>query len=294
MNAENLIKKVLKCNNAEEIFTKQNFKKEYISYMKILHPDICPLPKAHEAVTKINAFKKTLEQITRLCDDAGDFQWADATNEVLIFKGKKEILQKSFENYQKLMSLKDDASLHFQKYLPKKMEFQGDYLYVYLPKKSFSFSQLTLPQHHITWITSRMFELVAWLHQVGYCHAGLVPESLCVVPSTHGIVCVSFYHLTKIDTQIETISSKYLNWYPNSVFFDKRAIANLDLNLIQSTALYLLGDSSGNGVKLKKFCDETLINFLITAHYNAFEAFDLYRKMLVNVFGKPTYFPLEL
>ncbi len=294
MDAQNLINNVLKCNNPEEIFTKQNFKKEYIVHMKLLHPDVCHLPQAHEAVIKLNAFKKILENVTQLHDDAGDFQWADNTNTILIFKGKKELLEKSFKNYQKLMALKDEASLHFQRYLPKKMEFQGDYLYVHLPEKAFSFVQLTLPQHHITWLTSRMFEFVAWLHQVGYCHASLTPESFCVIPQTHGIVCVSFYHLCNMNTQIYTISAKYMNWYPNSVFVDKRALPNIDLALIQNTALYLLGDSSGNGVKLKKYCNETLIDFLITAHYNAFNAFDAYRKMLENVFGKPKYFPLDL
>ncbi len=294
MDAQNLIDKILKCNNPEEIFTKQSFKKEYISYIKLLHPDICDLPKAHEAVTKINTFKAVLENLTRLADDAGDFQWENSNNNVLIFKGKKEVLEKSFANYQKLMSLKDDASLHFQKYLPQKMEFKGDYLYVFLHERSVSFAHLTLPQHHITWVTSRMFELVAWLHQVGYCHAGLTPESLCVVPHTHGIVCVSFYHLAPLNNTLTTISSKYINWYPNPVFFDKRASANIDLTLIQNTALFLLGDSSGNGVRLKKHCNETLIDFFITPHYKAFESFDAYRKMLSTVFGKPKFFPLDI
>ncbi|MBC8110949.1 MAG: hypothetical protein H7Y04_07820 [Verrucomicrobia bacterium] len=292
MDTHAMLSKILKATKPEEIFTQLDFKKEYLSYQKIFHPDVCHLPEANEAVKKLNSFRDQMEESNKIKDDAGTIE--QATEKKLVFRGDKDLLLKSMENFQKLIRLNDDSAKHFRKYLPQAMEYREETLYVFMEEKAVPVYNLTLPQEHITWFTSRMFEFTAWLHQVGYCHAGINPASVSIVPETHGVVFTSFYHLQPLHSQLKTISAKYLDWYPDLVFKNKQAIAYIDLNLVQRTALYVLGDKSGNGIRLKKDNNEFLIDFLITPHYEAYKTFDEYRNLLRSLFGKPKFHKLEL
>ena len=292
MTAEILLKNVQNAAQPEEIFTRTAYKKEYIAYIKLLHPDVCVLSGATEAVEKLNAYKTYMEGLFTLEDDAGTMQILD--NQTIVFKGDQALLQKSLDNYNRLMRLTDASSLHFRQYLPKTLAWQGDELHATHTHRLVPLTHLTLPQEHVSWLLSRMFELVAWLHQSGFGHIGIHPESICVVPETHGIVCVSFYHLKPLGGKLETLAGKYVDWYPQITFDKKQAIPYIDLSLAQRTALYLLGDKSGNGVKLKRTCNEQLIDFLITPHYDSYQTYDEYRKLLRIIFGKPKFHELKL
>lgn len=292
MKAEDLLDKIHTASHAEDLLTRNNYRKEYLMYVKLIHPDVCTLAGANEAVEKLNVFKTYMEQLSKMEDDAGLVQQID--EKTFLCKGDKAQLIQSMQTYTRLMQLKDDSSQHFKQYLPASIVLEGDYLRITYPYRMISFSQLTLPQEHVSWVLSRLLELTAWLHQIGYCHAGFNPESLCIVPETHGIVCISFYHLQPLNSRLKTISGKYMDWYPQLVFDTKQAIPYIDVNLAQRTALYLLGDKSGNGVKLKKSCNEELIDFLITPHYNAYQTYDDYRQLLKNIFGKPKYHELKI
>ena len=120
--------------------------------------------------------------------------------------------------------------------------------------------------------------------QEGYVHCGINPESVFIVPETHGIIITSFYHLSLDDGRLRTISAKYQNWYPTEIFKEKRAKSIIDLELCKRTAAYLLGDKSGLGIKLKKTHNKDFINFLLNSHSNAFECYQAYRKMLKRNF----------
>ncbi len=292
MQTEELLIKILNATKPEDIFTKALYRKEYLQFQKLLHPDICQLLGAEDAAKKLNLFRTEMEGYSKIEEDAGVMQVVNDTT--LAFRGDKALLMQSLENYKKLMSLTDEASLHFRKYLPASMELKDDVLYVKSTERMIPLTHLTLPQEHVTWLTSRMFELAAWLHQSGYCHAGINPESICIVPETHGIVCTSFYHLKPLNNFLTTISGRHIEWYPDIVFKEKKAIPYIDISLVQRTALYVLGDKSGNGIKLKKDHNENLIDFLITPHYDTYRTFDTYRKLLKTLFGKPKFYKLEI
>jgi hypothetical protein len=298
MDTQNLINQILKATIAEDIFTRANFKKEYLYLLKMIHPDVCSLPKAHEAVQRLIQFKSEMEAALRIEDDAGFMHILD--DFTVAFSGDKVVLQKSLNNYRILMNRTDVASNHFKKYLPSEMFFENDKLIVRsnfkmtpLPILSGSaISKKTIPQHHVTWITSRLLEFISWIQQIGYCHAGINPESVAVAPDTHGIVCLSFYHLQPLGSRLQTLSGRYQNWYPSVVFDEKKAISYIDTSLVQRTAIYLLGDSSGNGIKLKRTHNEALIDFLTQPHHDTFSTYDKFRKLLRLEFGKPTFHPM--
>jgi hypothetical protein len=292
MNATDLILKLQSSHRPEDIFTRRNFKKEYLAYIKLLHPDICSEPGASDATSKLNDLREVMESRFLLQDDAGAIRVAD--EKTLLFQGDKTLLNKSLQQYRRLMAFKDDAALHFQKYLPASMEWQGDALCVRSAHTMVPLSGLQLPREHVSWVTSRLLEWVSWLHQVGYSHNGINPESVCLVPESHGIVITSFYHLAPLNSKLSTISGAYLPWYAPSVFDQKKAVSGIDLGLLQRTALYLLGDPSGHGVKLKMTEPAPLIDFLIASHTDAVPTYEQYRTMLRTVFGKPVFHHLNL
>ena len=292
MEVQELLNKILSSSKAEQVFSIRYYKKEYADMIKLLHPDVCHLPLSGDAVARLNAYREQMNKFSEGEDDAGVFILT-ADNEVT-FKGDKDLLKRSYYNYQWLMQQKDDAANHFKKYLPESMSFVNNELIVKSRHRLLPLTHLTLPHEHTDWILSRIYELISWFHQIGYCHLGINPESIFIVPETHGIVCVSFYHLTPVNTKPDSLSGRYLNWYPSVVFNQKQAIEYIDTSLAQRTALYAMGDRSGNGVILKKTVNPQLIDFLIAPHYNSYQTFQQYRKLLIQLFGKASFHQLNL
>ena len=285
------VSKILKANHVSEILGLSPGKKQYLDLLKQLHPDVCLLPGANDATAKLNYLWKAYYEEKMFFDDAGKIIYDDKK---MIFSGEKELLNISLSNFRLLTSLAGNKANPFRAYLPVSMEFSGDSLIMENNKRFVPLTRLTLDEVHVAWILSRIYELVAWLHQAGYCHAGLNPDSICVVPETHGIICVSFYHLKKMDTRLTTVSNKYLNWYPPGVFSMKTASPVIDLTLARKTAIFSLGDKSGHGVILKKVFNEELVDFLLSNQGEAFSTYNKYRDLLERIFGKPTFHELKI
>ena len=145
----------------------------------------------------------------------------------------------------------------------------------------------------MNWILSRLLEIAAWFAQEGIVHGGINPKSVFLVPETHGIIISSFYHLKRIGQPLETISASYQNWYPATIFTKKVAETAIDLEGCKRTAAYLLGDTSGLGVKLKKTHLPAFVDFLLDRHTNAYDCYREYRALLKRYFEQ-RFRPLHL
>ncbi|GAA4051418.1 hypothetical protein GCM10022409_42740 [Hymenobacter glaciei] len=292
MDVQELLSKILASRQPDDIFSRANFRKEYLAYLKLLHPDVCHLPQANDAVARLNQYVEQLEAALRFTDDAGPLRVLP--NHQLRFDGDRALLRQSQANYERLMALRDPSAQHFHQYLPSVLTWNDPHLLATTAARVVPLAGLVLPQQHVVWVLSRLLEFVAWLHQSGYCHAGLHPESLALVPETHGLVCLSFYHMARLNGTLTTISGKYRLWYPDAVFADKRATPGIDLALAQRTAVCLLGDASGNGVRLRNTVDDRLVDFLLTPWHNAYAAFSDYRKLVQQLYPKREFHPLNL
>ena len=120
-----------------------------------------------------------------------------------------------------------------------------------------------------------------------------------IIPESHGLICGSFYHMTKIGEKLTDISAKYAHWYP-SYILDKKTDArgrkispkaqfNIDIELSKRTMIYLLGDKSGSGISLKKDYNTDFINFLISTNGNSYETYKTYIDLIHKLYGKPTF-----
>lgn len=209
MNTAHLIiPQILKATKLEDVFPLTNWKVEYKRILLLIHPDVCALPEAALATTKLNTLKEQYEKGATFADETGSFQ---TNGYKTVYRGNPDLLHRSFQNYTRLKSTR---SAHFLKYLPEEMYWEGNNLIAKHTHRAVPLSRQSMPQEHVNWILSRLLEFIVLLYQQGYIHCGLNPESVFVVPETHGIQVSSFYHLTPVGRRITNINAQYRNWYP--------------------------------------------------------------------------------
>lgn len=281
-----LINKIKISSKIEDIIDMSNFKKNFNELLKSIHPDICKLNGAKEATVKLIQLKDIFENGREIKDDVGFYK----TNGYWVeFLSDKDPITHSIENFNNFQKLKSKADINFQKYLPKECIKlpNGNYRFNF-DKRAIPLVDLELTQEHTNWVLNRLLEYSAYLASIGFSHCGLNPESVFIVPETHGIQICSFYHLTKIGTTVKTVSAKYANWYPSELFKTKIANYMIDIELSKRIASYLLGDKSGSGVKLRKTHNIDFVNFIINQSVNttSFEVMDSYKKLLNKNFKK--------
>lgn len=286
---QDLAQRIMRAQTLPAALPGAAIKKAYREAVKLLHPDLCKLPMAAEALIRLNELKKVHEQGQWLVDDAGPMWTKD---NMARFSGHASLLATSFKHYKRLKKRDTEQARHFQLYLPESMELDAE-LTLHFRHRTIPLYGLQLPQEHVNWVLSRLLEIAAWFAQEGIVHGGINPKSVFLVPETHGIIISSFYHLKRIGQPLETISASYQNWYPATIFTKKVAETAIDLEGCKRTAAYLLGDTSGLGVKLKKTHLPAFVDFLLDRHTNAYDCYREYRALLKRYFEQ-RFVPLHL
>lgn len=320
MTNELLAQKIQKAKKPEDIFDSNSIESTYKELAKIFHPDVWKIEE--ETFKRLTALKTeglqkieegtwgTISLIDPLyTDDAGSV-YKDGLN--LVFTGPEDLIRYSYVNWNSIISSQDKVSQNIARYMCSKARMsealvagkKSPVLYMKREKPAFRVSAQRikdkfpdgLSERHVAWIASRMYEFVALLHTQGLVHSGINPESVFIVPETHGIYVTSFYHMKPMDSKLETISAKYKNWYPAKTLYDKKAIETIDIELVGRTALYLLGDQTGTGYSLlrKKGSTQKFIKFFMSHSENSGEHYGKYRELLKEIWGPPKYFKLEL
>lgn len=283
MDSTAVIEKILLAQKIQDVLNIGNLDSEFKQMAHAIHPDVCKHPKAADAFTKLTTFREEFKEGKSYSDDAGAFK---SNGQFVEFSGDEALLKESFKNYQILTRL--SGADHLFKYLPSRMNFHNGKIRIDFEKRAVPLVGLNLPQKHVNWVLSRMIEFSAMLHEKGgYSHNGINPESIFVVPETHGIVVTSFYHMAKLGGTVQMISGRYKNWYPASLFREKKATQTIDIELAKKTAICLLGDTSGCGVKLKKTHDPHFLDFVISqSQDDSAKIFRDYRAMIDKNYEK--------
>lgn len=283
MEVKDVIKKVKESVKLEDIFP--DLRKGVVdsrSLLASIHPDRCKLDGAEEAFKKVSEWLQEWKKGGKeFKDESGAFKF---NGYEAIYDGKENtaILVWSAENHKQMLKRYPE---HFHKYIPNDvyMETTGE-CKAQFKDRAICLSGLELEQKHVNWVLSRMLEFCVMLHDEGRVHAGLNPESVFLVPETHGIVVGSFYHLSERGKKVGTINGKYKDWYPSELFSNKLATERIDLELVKKIAIYLLGDRSGVGTRLRGKVNENFLNFVLKGHSNSLEAYKEYRDMLSKNF----------
>jgi hypothetical protein len=280
MTAHELIERIQMAKRLEDVVAMPDWRTDYKKLLLIIHPDVCSLSGASLATSKLNALKDKFEKGETFSDESGNFRSNGFTT---VFEGDVQLLKTSFQHYH---HLKSAGSLHFRKYLPSEMYWEDRKLVVHSAHRSIPLSHLQLPQEHVNWILSRMLEFTVLLWSLGYTHCGLTPESVWVVPETHGIQVSSFYHMTPLGKKVTSINAHYSGWYPPYLFTDKIAKPYIDIELSKKNAISLLGDPSGSGIRLKKTHLPAFIEFVTVPSYDPVTTYEQYRALLKMHFKK--------
>lgn len=287
----NYINKILTATWYPDICRSQG---DYKILAKNLHPDVNKDKNAILAFTHLNTLKTDFEKGYEFRDESGVFR-----SNYLVHKweGDIDLLKQSKQNYDKLIYLAKSnfnaqSFSHFMQYIPSNLDFEGGELIYKSQYKCIPLSKVIglLPEaeknKHVNWIFSRLIEFVTMLESLEVTHAGLNPDSIFIIPETHGIKVTSFYHVCT-DT-VKTINGKYKNYYPPYVFDTKEAGSYIDINLAKKTAICALGDISGSGVRLRGDVNvnQNVLNFLMSPETDAFYSMRIWREILDKNFIK--------
>jgi hypothetical protein len=289
-----ILNNIISARSYLDVFSDLNaWKEEYKLYVKLIHPDVCDDIRSTEALFKLNNFKEELEIGRTFTDEACNITYTLFSSE---FIGDLKIMERNRTNYLKLATLKDEASKHFRLYLPSHMDMlSGGRIKISYPLRAIPISSMAeLEQKHVNWVLSRLLEFTCWINQSGFCHAGITPDSVFITPENHGLLCTSFYHLTKLDDRLMTISGKYSEFYPASVLLNKTATSNIDITLSKKIAIWLLGDRSGNGSRLRGKVIDEYLDFLQEIDYDPLESYNRYRDLLKKYFNTKEFHHLKL
>lgn len=296
MTQQEIIIKINTSKTPKQLFGDlTTWKTQYKQFQVQIHTDKCSLPGVEDAVRKLNEFKVDLEKGKKFKDDAGVVTYKLFSGEII---GDKALLKKSVENYNYLVSLKDPNSLFFRKFLPLTYKLISDNeieFTFYEGDRGVPLNSLeNLEGKHVAWITNRMLEFSSYLNKIGIVHGGLNPDSIFILPDVHGMVPISFYHMQRIGAKMKTISSVYKSFYPQDLFTHKTATSNIDVECSKRTAIYLRGDKSGIGNKLRKTVNLDILNFLQKPSDDPFQSLDEHRIILEKNFGPKRFHVLDI
>jgi len=289
MTATDLIRVIDNASSVTTIFPDlHQWYKTYKDYSKLIHPDICSEPGSAEAFRKLNDYKREIEHGKEIPDDAGSLTFFPTRVEM---EGDEDLIKISMYNHKVLLSLTDKSTQHFKQYIP---ESSGLSMFK-LRERAVPLANVgTLKQEHVNFILSRMLEFVTWVNGVGWMHAGINPSSIAIIPHNHGMQCVSFYHMARLGGILRTVSGRYAHLYPATVFRDKKAGSNVDLELAKRTAVWLLGDKSGIGNSLRRTHNPDFLNFIRKDHWNPLDCYKEYREMLSRNYDTRQFHILNL
>lgn len=277
-----LIAKILNAKHLGQVIKIDNYKAEYKNIMKQLHPDRCKLPNATEAVAKLSGWVAEFEKGSVFTDELGESRFTGYSVKITATDKNSDILHKWVDGYNKIHLANNS---HLNKYIPTRISTPADALeYDFLNRSIRIPGLLVLDQVHVNWILSRLLEFCMMMESAGLVHGNLTPDSVFISPDEHGVVISGFHHLSKSGSKMTTISGKFKNWYPTSLFRDKIATSNIDLEMAKKLAIYLLGDVSGSGTKFRLTHNSDLINFYLTSHNSAKDAYKEYRDILKRNF----------
>ncbi len=272
-----------------DIFPDLNKHKDvYKEYIRLIHTDKCSHPKAVDATMKLNDWRDIINKGETYRDDAGEVRYFQQG--IIETIAEPLMLKHSFNNWQTLRKATGDIAEQLHLRIPEEAILEDNKLTFKMDYRALPLSQLmkkygAMDLKHVNWVVSRTLEFASLMHGLGYSHCGITPDSVYVVPETHGIYVTSFYHMAELDGKVSTVSSRYKNFYPPSLFTEKKAVQGIDIDLCKRTAIYMLGDQSALGNKLKGKMPADILAFLMKPDSDSFACYKEWRAVLTKNFA---------
>lgn len=284
---EELIESIDQATHYRAIFPDMTiWKEKYVAMVKLLHPDVSSSARAASALAKLNAWKDEIESGIPFQDDNGNARmfW-----DHLFFQADAEApVFRSIDAYR-MLEKRWGSGNHFRAYIPPCVKVdRGPVIFAHVNERTIPIALLKGPvaPHHGNWILSRMLEFSAGMEATGVVHCGLNPSSVCIAPRSHGVIIPTFYHTVSVGARLHSISRRYRHFYPENALTKKIASSDIDVEAAKRVAAFAMGAPGGNAVALRKKIDPSVIDFLLTHHASAIEAFYEWRTIITTKFPR--------
>jgi hypothetical protein len=232
------------------------------------------------------------------------------SNKFVTWKFKNEFMndiKKGLSNLSKLSFRNDKMKTDFKKYIPelyRNIESEN-YSYLIFSKES-RFINLSdildyyngkIDAKHVAWILSVIYNQICFFHFNKIMHGGLTIENIYIDPKMHdGIILGGWWFSLKDKEKLSILPKKAVDVAPVSMLNSKKADLLLDLEMIKSIGIQLLGYKNGIQLVDDKTVPEPLTEWLRTASLGeAIKDYSFwFNEVLPQSFGKRKFVEMNI
>jgi serine/threonine protein kinase len=228
------------------------------------------------------------------------------------FKNTKKVMLNEFDL---LVELQTKVGDHYIKYLPIPIEvitkdpgkdeivysvftYRPGYMNLYQLRELYPNG---VDPRHMAWIFNRLINILAVSHSLGIINNGVVPEHILISPQDHGLILLGWLHGTRKGERVQTIPTKYKDWYPEELKSKVPPTPSSDIYMAVKTMLYILGldpqnkDSLGKLPKrIQGFYKSCLLDRATMRTDDTWVLVEDFKEVLEDVFGKPKFVDLVI
>lgn len=309
-------------------------KSEYKNLAKMWHPDVHSDPAlASQVMSKINELYETGLQLLREGKWAksnfvqfrsldGKMRNVNFLAELPFELGKCYVCRsvvvyavdvhykQFFDNYiHSVENLKfADANMkaEFTRFLPRiRDRFQTSDQYVIAVEKPYDVLPLrhildhfggTLPDRHVAWILSSLYNIACFLNYNGVAHNGITLDNYFISPSQHnGMLLGGWWYSRSFGDRMIGVPTDVFGVLTFKTQADKLSTYTTDLNSIRQLGRQLLGDISGRSLKSKPDIPKPILDWMLGASTkNPLEEYSAWGKTLDVGYGKRKFVDMNV
>jgi hypothetical protein len=318
----------------EKLFNVNDLKSQKRSLVSRWHPDRINHPKADEVVAHINvlfdAAEKKLhdntwkgpnELLFTALKKTGVFRFKYRTMVEFelgkIYTGKESgayILSKDYADLQDnaakfrgtLRYASDKMKDSFSKILPEVVFNEiTDIGAVQIFKKTenvillsdlLKLTNRVIEPVHVAWIGNCLLNLACFFEYNGIVFNGYTAENLWISPKNHAVFPVGWWYARKENEKLLALPGTIIKQLPASIISDRIATSSMDRYAIKALLIQLLGDETGNGVKLlKSSVPEKMVRWLRQPPADkAVKDYSAWKAVLETTFGPRKFVELKI
>lgn len=308
-------------------------KNEYKKLVKIWHPDRNTTEDTNEVFAKITQLynsalnlikmnqweKSNYIQITTLTGikvginffEKYEFELGTTyiCKKYVIYKfyEKNKYYHNAIESINKLSyhdaKMKESISRMMPEILKMFTSTEGDhYIVIKKPEDVYPLKNLLqyfnneIPDKHVAWILSRLYNIACFLKYNKMVHNGITVNNCYVCTDMHNIILIGgWWYSTKNDMKMLGTTKDIYNIMSVVTKSNKNSNPLTDLESIKLIGRTLLGESNCRKLALKSNVPKAFINFMISgSDKNSYNELTLWEKCLTESYGERKFIKLDV
>ena len=286
INPEAAIDEILNATYCGDMFDQDadHIREKYKQYVKLVHPDVCKLPNAQAAFEKLyKLYNSALDNLQKGTWEQNEVLWIAGSgikylnkkefelgtryvtrNEIIyIFNpGKEKYMQRYLRSIDAFRYANKDIQRKHDRLTPKVSHSSADAIYLMKKATEYPMDSAMAAYRYgfsgrdISWMISRMCNLVCYLHHVGLVHNGIKPENLFIDFENHSISLYGgFWYAVEEGCYMIGTSKDIYDLMPSNVKTSKLADIITDLESIKAIARKLIKDAKDVPKQIKDWAN---------------------------------------